>query len=374
MNIGVVKEIKESEERVSLTPEGAKKLINLGVKISVEKEAGLGSGFCDEEYKEAGVQIIEKAEKIWKDSDLIVKVKEPLESEYKYFREGLSIFTFLHLAPNSKLTKELLEKKVLSLGYETLEKENGSLPLLAPMSAVAGRLATQNGANFLLKHMGGEGILLGGVKGVEKGVTVVLGAGIVGENAIDVAVGLGSEVIVIDKNETRLKELKDIYKDKIETVIVGKSATENSIKENALKADLLIGAVHLRGRKTPTLISKEIVKQMKKGSVIIDVSVDQGGCVETLKVTSHKNPTYVVDGVLHYGVPNMPGAVPRTSTLALTNATLPYIEEMAKLGVIEAIKKSKELQTSVNTIDGNLCEQGVSIAQNIEFKDIKEVL
>ncbi|MGT2802441.1 alanine dehydrogenase [Streptococcus henryi] len=365
MIIGIPKEIKNNENRVGITPSGVLTLKQAGHDVWVEKGAGLGSGFSDEQYTEQGAIIKNSAEETWA-ADMVLKVKEPLESEYKFFRPGLLLFTYLHLAPAPELTQALLDGDVIAIGYETVV-DNGTLPLLNPMSEVAGRMATQLGAHFLTKIEGGSGILLGGVPGVKKGNVVIVGGGNVGVNAAQMAVGLGANVTILDINPKRLAELDTQFDGKVQTLMSNPLNIAESVKE----ADLLIGAVLIPGARAPKLVTKEMVATMKPGSVIIDVAVDQGGIIETAdRVTTHDNPTYLVDGVVHYAVANMPGAVARTSTLALTNATIPYVLELANKGADRAIAESSALRTGLNIYRGKIANKAVADSLGLYFFDM----
>ena len=366
MVIGVPKEIKDHEYRVSLTPEGAATLRQSGHEVWLESSAGQGSGFSDDEYRKAGASVAASKEEVFKRADLIVKVKEPLLSECHLFRPGQVLFTYLHLASLVDVTKELLSSKVTAIAYETTESKDGSLPMLKPMSEIAGRMSVQIGAQYLEKINGGRGVLLGGVPGVEPGKVVVLGAGIVGSSAIRIAVGMGAQVTVINLDVERLRHLDEQYQGRIIT----RAASSTTIEEAVCSADLVIGAVLVPGAKAPTLISRSLVARMKPGSVIVDVSVDQGGCVETTKPTTHSAPVYVVDGVVHYCVANMPGIVPRTSTYALTNATLPYLLRLASDGVDRAIHADPGLARGVNLKDGKIVHQGVAEAHGLPFTPV----
>lgn len=363
MVIGVPKEIKDHEYRVSLTPEGAATLRQSGHEVWLESSAGQGSGFSDDEYRKAGASVAGSKEEVFKRADLIVKVKEPLLAECHLFRPGQVLFTYLHLASLVDVTKELLSSKVTAIAYETTESKDGSLPMLKPMSEIAGRMSVQIGAQYLEKINGGRGVLLGGVPGVEPGKVVVLGAGIVGSSAIRIAVGMGAQVTVINLDVERLRHLDDQYQGRIIT----RAASSTTIEEAVCSADLVIGAVLVPGAKAPTLVSRSLVSRMKPGSVIVDVSVDQGGCVETTRPTTHSEPVYVVDGVVHYCVANMPGIVPRTSTYALTNATLPYLLRLASDGVDRAIHADPGLAKGVNLKDGKIVHQGVAEAHGLPF-------
>ncbi|THJ17746.1 MAG: alanine dehydrogenase [Nitrospira sp. CG24B] len=366
MVIGVPKEIKDHEYRVSLTPEGAATLRQSGHEVWLESSAGQGSGFSDDEYREAGASVAGSKEEVFKRADLIVKVKEPLLAECHLFRPGQVLFTYLHLASLVDVTKELLSAKVTAIAYETTESKDGSLPMLKPMSEIAGRMSVQIGAQYLEKINGGRGVLLGGVPGTEPGKVVVLGAGIVGGSAIRIAVGMGAQVTVINLDVERLRRLDDQYQGRIIT----RAASSTTIEEAVCSADLVIGAVLVPGAKAPTLVSRSLVSRMKSGSVIVDVSVDQGGCVETTRPTTHSAPVYVVDGVVHYCVANMPGIVPRTSTYALTNATLPYLLRLASDGVDRAIHADPGLAKGVNLKDGKIVHRGVAEAHGLPFTPV----
>ncbi|MEK7800197.1 MAG: alanine dehydrogenase [Nitrospirota bacterium] len=363
MVIGVPKEMKDHEYRVSLTPEGAATLRQSGHEVWLESSAGQGSGFSDDEYRKAGASVAGSKEEVFKRADLIVKVKEPLLSECHLFRPGQVLFTYLHLASLVEVTKELLQSKVTAIAYETTESKDGSLPMLKPMSEIAGRMSVQIGAQYLETINGGRGVLLGGVPGVEPGKVVVLGAGIVGSSAIRIAVGMGAQVTVINLDVERLRHLDDQYQGRIIT----RAASSTTIEKAVCSADLVIGAVLVPGAKAPTLVSRSLVSRMKPGSVIVDVSVDQGGCVETTKPTTHSAPVYVVDGVVHYCVANMPGIVPRTSTYALTNATLPYLLRLASDGVDRAIHADPGLAKGVNLKNGKIVHRGVAEAHGLPF-------
>lgn len=364
MIVGIPKEIKNNENRVAITPAGVHALTKAGHEIVIQKGAGTGSGIEDKDYTSAGAKIIEKIEDVYQSSDLIVKVKEPLESEYELFKEGQSLFTYLHLAPNPSLTNALIKKKVKAVAYETVQLSNGFLPLLAPMSDVAGRMSVQVGANMLLKYSGGMGVLLGGVPGVPPAEVVIIGGGVVGTNAAKMAVGMGARVTIMDINRSRLSYLDDIFGGRVSTLIYN----EFNAAEMAPKADLLIGAVLVAGAKAPKTVSEEMVKSMKKGSVIVDVAIDQGGSIETIdRVTTHDNPCYEKYGVVHYSVANMPGAVPRTSTFALTGATLPYLQALADKGVEKACHEDHALLLGLNTYNGHVSFKAVADAFNMEY-------
>lgn len=365
MIIGVPKEIKNNENRVGITPAGVLSFVQAGHTVWIEKGAGLGSGFTDAEYEAQGAILKETAAETWA-ADMVLKVKEPLSSEYQYFRSGLLLFTYLHLAPAPELTQALLDGDVIAIGYETVV-DHGTLPLLNPMSEVAGRMATQLGAQFLTKIEGGSGILLGGVPGVKKGHVVIIGGGNVGVNAAQMAVGLGANVTILDINPKRLAELDSHFDGKVQTLMSNPFNIAESVKE----ADLLIGAVLIPGARAPKLVTKDMVATMKPGSVIIDVAVDQGGIIETAdRVTTHDDPTYLVDGVVHYAVANMPGAVARTSTQALTNATLPYALELANKGTDKAISESTALRTGLNIYRGTVTNKAVADSLNLDYTDI----
>ncbi len=355
MIIGVPKEIKNNENRVALTPGGVSQLIGNGHRVLVESGAGLGSGFTNEDYESAGAEILEDRKQVW-DAEMVMKVKEPLAEEYAYFRQGLVLFTYLHLAAEPELAKALTEKGVTAIAYETVT-DGRSLPLLTPMSEVAGRMAAQIGAQFLEKPKGGKGILLAGVPGVSRGKVTIIGGGGVGTNAAKMAVGLGADVTMIDLNADRLRQLDDIFGHQIKTLM----SIPVNIADSVAEADLLICAVLIPGAKAPTLVTEEMVKQMKPGSVIVDVAIDQGGIVETVDhITTHDNPTYEKHGVVHYAVANMPGAVPRTSTLALTNVTVPYALQIANKGAAQAIADSPALKAGLNTANGHVTYEAVA--------------
>lgn len=371
MIIGVPKEIKNNENRVALTPAGVYALKKAGHKVIVEKNAGSESGIEDTEYEVAGAFIYEKSSDIFDEADIIVKVKEPLECEYDLFREGQVLYTYLHLAPNPTLTKALLDKKVTGIAYETVQLSNGSLPLLAPMSEVAGRMSIQIGANMLQKYNGGSGVLLGGVPGVLPGEVLIIGGGVVGINAAKMAVGLGAKVTIMDINKNRLSYLDDVFSGRVSTLIYN----EYNVAQMVKSADLLVGAVLVTGAKAPKTVTEEMVKTMKKGSVIVDVAIDQGGSIETIdRATTHDNPCYEKYGVIHYSVANMPGAVPRTSTYALTGVTLPYLLQIANKGVIEALREDRALMLGLNTYKGYLTCEAVAKATGFEFRDIKDLV
>jgi len=360
MIVGVPKEIKDNEARVGVTPAGAKALTEAGHAVLVETQAGAQSGFPDAEYQNAGAEIVGDAADVWGKSEMVVKVKEPVESEYVHFREGLVLFTYLHLAPLPALTNKLLEAKIIGIAYETVRGRNGDLPLLTPMSEVAGRMSVQVGATYLEKERGGRGILLGGVPGVPPAQVTIIGGGVVGTNAARIALGLGAKTTLIDLNLNRLRELDDIFGGRLYTL----ASNSYNIAQATREADLVIGGVLIPGATAPKLVTRAMVAQMKKGAVIVDVAIDQGGCVETARPTSHSNPSYVVDGVVHYCVTNMPGAVPHTSTLALTNATFPYVLRLADLGARKALQQDAGLAEGLNTRLGTLTHRGVAESQH----------
>ncbi|OCA83730.1 alanine dehydrogenase [Pseudobacillus wudalianchiensis] len=369
MIIGVPKEIKNNENRVAITPAGVTTLVNAGHTVLVEKDAGLGSGFTNEEYQEFGAQLIDSAKDLWAQAEMVLKVKEPIESEYQYFRKDLLLFTYLHLAAEPALTKALVENEVTGVAYETVSV-NRTLPLLSPMSEVAGRMAAQIGAQFLEKNKGGKGVLLGGVPGVKKSRVTVIGGGMVGTNAAKIASGLGAEVTIIDLSADRLRQLEDIFGSSVQTLMSSPVNIAESVKES----DLVIGAVLIPGSKAPKLVTEEMVKAMSPGSVIVDVAVDQGGIFETVDhVTTHDNPTYEKHGVVHYAVANMPGAVPRTSTVALTNVTIPYALQIANKGFNRAIQDNPALKLGVNTYKGHVTYEAVAKDLGYEFKAVEEL-
>lgn len=370
MRIGIPTEIKNNENRVAMTPAGAVHLVQNGHEVFVQKGAGLGSGFTDEEYVQAGAKLVETAEEAW-NQDMVMKVKEPVASEYGYFREGLILFTYLHLAPEPELTKALIDNKVVSIAYETVQLDNRSLPLLAPMSEVAGRMSAQIGAQFLEKNKGGKGILLAGVPGVKRGKVTIIGGGQAGTNAAKIAVGLGADVTIIDLSAERLRQLDDIFGNQVKTLMSNPYNIAEAVKES----DLVIGAVLIPGAKAPKLVTEEMIKSMEPGSVVVDIAIDQGGIFETTdRITTHDNPTYEKHGVVHYAVANMPGAVPRTSTLALTNVTVPYAVQIANKGYKEACLGNSALLKGINTLDGYVTFEAVAEAHGVEYKGAKELL
>lgn len=367
MIVGVPKEIKNKENRVGMVVAGVKALTQAGHKVLVQHNAGVGAGISDDDYVRAGANIVETAKEVFDKAEMIVKVKEPLPEEYPLLREGQILYTYLHLAADERLTKALMERKIVGIAYETIQPEDGSLPLLAPMSAVAGRMATQIGATYLQHDHGGKGVLLGGVTGVSRAKVVVLGGGVVGTNAAKMAVGLGAEVKILDVNVPRLEYLSDIFGNEMTTVYSNSEQIEKAVTQ----ADLVIGAILVAGAKAPKLVTREMVAKMQPGSVIVDVAVDQGGSVETCRPTSHEHPTYTVDGVIHYAVPNMPGAVPRTSTFALTNVTLKYALMLANMGWKEAVSRDKALLKGVNILNGKVAYKQVADDLHLPYEPVK---
>lgn len=370
MKIGLPKEIKDNEYRVGLVPAGVRALTDAGHEVFVERHAGQGSGFEDEAFVAAGAKILESADDIWAEGDMVVKVKEPIAPEYPRMRDGQVLFTYLHLAPEFELTRQMLERKVTGVAYETITDRQGRLPLLTPMSEVAGRMSVQVGATYLEKMNGGRGILLGGVPGVPAADVVIIGGGVVGTEAAKMAVGLGAHVTIIDRDLDRLRELDDIFLSKIQTL----ASSRYQIHEAIRHADLVIGAVLIPGASAPKLITRDMLKDIPNGSVLVDVAVDQGGCFETTRATTHSNPTYYEEGVLHYCVANMPGAVPRTSTFALTNATLPYALALANKGFEKAIADDPGLAEGVNTYAGKLTYEAVATSQELEYTPLSSLI
>ena len=370
MKIGLPKEIKDNEYRVGLTPAGVNALVNAGHSLFVQKSAGEGSGFTDEQYVKAGGKIVETADDAWGEGDMVVKVKEPIAPEYPRMRENQLLFTYLHLAPEFELTKQMMQRKVTGVAYETITDKQGRLPLLTPMSEVAGRMSVQVGATFLEKMNGGRGILLGGVPGVPAANVVIIGGGIVGTEAAKMAVGLGAKVTIIDRNLDRLRQLDDIFLSKVQTLASSRYAIEEAISH----ADLVIGAVLVVGAAAPKLVTRDMLHLIPSGAVLVDVAVDQGGCFETTHATTHSNPTYYEEGVLHYCVANMPGAVPRTSTFALTNATLPYALDLANKGFERAIAEDEGLREGVNTYAGKLTYEAVATSQNLIYTSLENLI
>jgi alanine dehydrogenase len=368
MRIGVAKEIKPDEYRVALTPAGALELINQGHDVAIETEAGTGSAFADSDYERVGARIA-TVDQVWESSELVLKVKEPIASEYARLREGLILFTYLHIAADEPLTRALLDSGVTGVAYETVEVGR-SLPLLAPMSEVAGRLASQAGAYFLEKPLGGRGLLLGGVPGVAPGRVVIVGGGVVGYNAAVIALGLGAQVTILERSIDRMRHLEEILSGRV-TLLMSSSL---QVAASVAEADLVIGAVLIPGAVAPKLVTREMISGMKEGAVVVDVAIDQGGCFETSHATTHADPVYVVDGVTHYCVANMPGAVPITSTKALTNATLPYVEAIANNGLDRAVAADSALAKGVNVIGGKLTYEAVAQAHGLEFTPLADVI
>ena len=370
MIIGVPKEIKDNETRVGLVPSGVIGLVEHGHTVYIESGAGLGSSITDEEYIEAGAIILPRASEVWSKAEMVVKVKEPQPSETGYFRAGLNLFTYLHLAPLPELTNQLLISRVNAIAYETIRERDGSLPLLTPMSEVAGRMGVQIGAQYLEGPNGGRGILLGGIPGVAPANVVIIGGGVVGHNAAKIAVGLGAHVTIIDKNLNRLREIDDIYSSQVVTL----ASNVYTVREALRLADLVIGAVLVPGASAPKIVRRDMVSAMKKGSVLVDVAIDQGGCFETSRPTTHTNPIFYVDGVLHYCVTNMPAAVPHTSTFGLTNATIPYLMQIADKGLQQACQDSNPVSEGVNTYQGELVYPGVAESQGRPWRELSALL
>lgn len=371
MIIGIPKEIKDNENRIAITPAGVDELRKAGHKVIIEANGGVGSGISDQEFVAAGAQMIPSAREVFAQADMIMKVKEPLPQEYDYFKPNQILFTYLHLAPEKELTLALMKKQVVSIAYETIQLDNGSLPLLTPMSEVAGRMSVQIGAQYLEKMNGGLGMLLGGVTGVPPARVVIIGGGAVGTNAAKIALGMGAHVTIFDRNIERLRYLDDVLHGNRVTMMSNSYSIEQELKN----ADLLVGAVLIPGAKTPHLVTEKMVKGMKSGSVIVDVAIDQGGCIETVDhATTHSNPTYVKYGVVHYSVANMPGAVPRTSTYALTNATIWYALEIANKGWAKAVKENRALAKGVNVVNGHVTYQAVAEAHNLDYVPLEKAM
>jgi alanine dehydrogenase len=370
MIIGIPAEIKNNENRVAITPTGVATLVRAGHKVLVQSGAGHGSNFDDREYLHEGAEIVHSASAAWA-AEMVIKVKEPLKEEFKFFREGLILFTYLHLAPEAELTKALVDKKVTAIAYETVQLDNGVLPLLTPMSEVAGRMSVQIGAQFLEKAKGGKGILLGGVPGVETGKVTIIGGGIVGTNAAKMAIGLGAKVSILDINPDRLRYLDDIFGGSVQTLMSNPYNIANAVKES----DLLIGAVLIPGARAPKLVTEEMVQSMEPGSVIVDVATDQGGSIETIdRVTTHSNPTYVKHGVVHYAVANMPGAVARTSTMALTNVTIPYALQIATKGYRQAALDNRSIASGINVLEGKVTYKAVADSLGYTHVNVYDIL
>ena len=369
MRIGVAKEIKADEYRVALTPAGARELSQRGHDVLVETAAGDGSAFADADYERAGARIV-SVDEVWSESELLLKVKEPVEGEYARLREGLVLFTYLHIAADEPLTRALVESGITAVAYETVETDDRRLPLLAPMSEIAGRLASQAGAHFLEKPLGGRGLLLSGVPGVAPGRVLVVGGGIVGYNAAIIALGLGAQVTILERSIDRMRHLDEILSGRVSLVMSSTLQIESSIAD----ADVVIGAVLIPGARAPKLVTRDMLGVMKPGAVIVDVAIDQGGCVETAHPTTHTDPVYTVDGILHYCVANMPGGVPVTSTKALTNATLPYVEAIADHGLARAVARDRSLARGVNVLEGKIVYEAVAEAHDLAFTPLEDVL
>jgi alanine dehydrogenase len=370
MIIGVPKEIKNNENRVALTPAGTQELVKRGHTVYVQHLAGTASGFNDDDYRKAGAQIIEQAAEIFAKAEMIIKVKEPVEQEYKLIRKGQLVFTYFHFASYEPLTKAMIESGAVCLAYETVERADRSLPLLIPMSEVAGRMAIQEGAKYLEKPLKGRGILLGGVPGVKPAKVIILGGGIVGANSAKIAAGMGADVTIVDVNINRLRYLDDVMPKNVRTMV----SNEYTIRELITDADLIVGGVLIPGAKAPKLITRDMLKLMRPGTVLVDVAVDQGGCIETCRPTTHEDPTYIIDDVVHYCVANMPGAVPYTSTLALTNATLPYAIRLASDGWKKACAENADLRSGLNVINGEVVYKAVADAFGLPYTDVKKFL
>jgi alanine dehydrogenase len=368
--VGVPKEIKDNEYRVGLVPAGVRALTDAGHKVFVQAGAGMGSGIPDKIYKKAGATLLETAEEVWQKAEMIVKVKEPIKPEYELMRPDQILFTYLHLAPADELTRQLINRRVTGIAYETITDRQGTLPLLTPMSEVAGRMSVQVGAHYLEKLGGGRGVLLGGVPGVPPARVVIIGGGVVGTNAAKIALGMGADVTIVDINLERLRELDDIFHSTINTL----ASSAFTIHDSISQADLIIGAVLVPGAESPRIVTREMLKDVPDGSVIVDVAVDQGGCLETSRPTTHSNPTYVEEGVLHYCVANIPGAVPRTSTFALTNATLPYVLRLAAKGFIEAVTSDPGLKAGVNTFGGEVTYEAVARSQGLDYTPLESII
>jgi alanine dehydrogenase len=370
VHVGIPREVKDSEYRVAATPEGVRELVDAGHTVLIQEGAGLGSSLGEERYKGAGAQFVSSAEDVWREADMILKVKEPQASEYGLMREGQVLFTYLHLAANRELTEELMRRRVEAVAYETVQLPDGRLPLLAPMSEIAGRMAPHEAARFLEKEQGGRGVLMGGVSGVRPARVLVLGAGMAGANAAWIAAGMEAEVIVVDKNLDKLRFIDQIHKGRIVTLMSARLTLEQRVRE----ADVVIGSVLLPGARAPVIVSEAMVASMRPGSVIVDIAIDQGGCVETSRMTTHSEPTYVVHDVVHYCVGNMPGAVPNTSTYALTNVTLPYAVSIANEGLEEAVRADQALALGVNVYRGSVTNEGVADAHGFQHVPVGELV
>ncbi len=369
--IGVPKELKDNENRVAITPAGVHAFVSAGHEVLIETRAGEGSGFSDASYEDAGARIVPAAADVWNHADMVMKVKEPLPVEYAYFRQDLTLFTYLHLAPEPELTKALMDSGMMAIAYETVQLPDGSLPLLTPMSEVAGRMSIQIGAHFLEKAHGGRGELLGGVPGVPPARVVIVGGGIVGTNAARIALGMGAQVTILDTNVGRLRQLQDIFGNQLRTVM----SNAYNLRQELEGCDLLVGAVLIPGARAPKIVTEEMVKGMNPGAVVVDVAIDQGGSVETIdRITTHSNPTYVKHGVVHYAVANIPGAVPRTSTLALTNVTVPYALQLANLGPVSAVRANASLAKGVNVYKGKVTYEAVARSLGLPYTPLEEVL
>jgi alanine dehydrogenase len=370
MIIGVPKEVKNNENRVALTPAGTQELVKRGHTVYVQVSAGTGSGFSDDDYSKAGAKMIQEAAEVYQSAEMIIKVKEPIEQEYKLIKKEQLVFTYFHFASYEPLTKAMIDSGAVCLAYETVERVDGSLPLLIPMSEVAGRMAIQEGAKYLEKPLKGRGILLGGVPGVMPAKVLILGGGVVGTNSAKIAAGMGADVTIADVNLNRLRYLDDVMPKNVHTIV----SNEYTLREMLKDHDLIIGAVLIPGAKAPKLVTRDMLKTMRPGTVLVDVAVDQGGCIETCTPTTHENPTYIIDDVVHYCVANMPGAVPYTSTLALTNATLPYAIRLANMGWKRACQESTELRNGLNVMFGEVVYKGVAEAFNLPYTDVKKFL
>jgi alanine dehydrogenase len=370
MIIGVPKEIKNNENRVALTPAGTQELVKRGHTVYVQQTAGVGSGFSDEEYSKAGAKLLREATEVFAAAEMIMKVKEPIEQEYKLIKKDQLVFTYFHFASYEPLTKAMIASGAVCLAYETVERPDGSLPLLVPMSEVAGRMSIQEGAKYLEKPLKGRGILLGGVPGVRPAKVLILGGGVVGTNAAKIAAGMGADVTIMDVNINRLRYLDDVMPKNVHTMV----SNDYSIREMVRDSDLIVGGVLIPGAKAPKLITRDMLKLMRPGTVLVDVAVDQGGCIETCRPTTHEEPTFIIDDVVHYCVANMPGAVPYTSTLALTNATLPYAIRLANQGWKLAAQESLELRNGLNVIHGEVVYKGVADAFGLPYRDVKQFL
>jgi alanine dehydrogenase len=370
MRVGVPRELKDNEYRVAITPAGARELVVNGHSVLIEHEAGRGSSIFDAEFERAGATIVPDADAVFAESDLVLKVKEPIEEEFGRLREGLVLFTYLHLAASEAVTRALIESKTAGVAYETVELEDHSLPLLAPMSEVAGRMAPQVGAHHLEREHGGRGVLLGGVSGVRPARVVVIGAGMAGMNAAWIAQGMEAEVVILDKNINKLRDVDRIHQGKILTL----ASNRLSVEETVLSADLVIGAVLVPGALAPQVVTEDVIKEMQPGTVVVDISIDQGGCIETSRMTTHSDPVYVVHEVVHYCVGNMPGAVPHTSTYALTNATLPYVVELANRGLEDAVRDDPSLAKGVNVYGGEIVYEPVAEAHGLDYVPLDDLL